>query len=70
MISVVSKNKSTEIFELLLNYGADFNAQDLEGNSIFHIAVRQKNFKILCYIFKNLKNFNFDARNIQGLSGF
>jgi len=44
--------KDLEIFEYLLDHGADFNVKDINGNSLLLIAIKDGNYVILQNLFK------------------
>jgi len=48
--SVSKQDIGLECVKVLINYGADVNCKDAEGNSILHIAGRFKNNKVLKFI--------------------
>ena len=56
MIAAHNENfSSEEIIELLIENGADIEAKDNDGNSIFHIAAMSKNYETVKYLCTNIK---------------
>ena len=41
--------------KVLIKNGADVEAKDYDGNTMIHIAVLDRNFKILTYLCNNIK---------------
>ena len=55
MIAVNNENfSSEEIIELLIENGADIEAKDEDGISIFHIAAMSSNYETVKYLCKNI----------------
>ncbi|OUM58702.1 hypothetical protein PIROE2DRAFT_15940 [Piromyces sp. E2] len=52
------EHKCVEIFKYLLEHGAMGYIKDVEGNSVFSLSIKEKNYSALKYLLKYNYNFN------------